>query len=120
MTSGMRMKRIEVAFRDRRIAQSEFYRHVVKPAGPETAIEMPQARNDDADHRRLDVGPGLIEHEEIEAGALGDVDAGQRLLAGIEAAEFHVEGRLDRRFAVRDQVGVLLEAKWAGAVIAGL
>src|SRR4029077_21053443 len=101
-------------------AQSEFYRHVVKPAGPETAIEMPQARNDDADHGRLDVGPGLIEHEEIEAGAFDDVDAGQSLLARIEAAEFHIEVRPDRRFAVRDQIRVLLEAKRAGAVIARL
>ena len=89
--SGMRMKRIELAFRDRRVAQAELDRHVVKPAGPETAIEMAQARNDDADHRRLDVGPGLIEHQEIEAGALGDVHASQSLLARVEAAEFHID-----------------------------
>src|SRR5580692_11803943 len=110
MTSGMRMKRIEVAFRDRRMAQSEFYRHVVKPAGPETAIEMPQARNDHADHRRLDVGPRLVEHKEIEARPLGDIDAGQRLRAGVETAEVPAEIRPHRRLAVWDQVRMVLQA----------
>src|SRR5580700_4918734 len=114
----MRMKRIELAFRDRRIAQSELDRHVVKPTGPEAAIEMAQAWNDDADHRGLDVGPRLIEHEEIEAGALDDVYAGQSLLARVEAAEFHIEVRPDRRLAVRDQVRVLLQAERPRAVIA--
>src|ERR1700722_11837322 len=111
MTLSMRMKRIELAFRDRLVAQAELDRHVVKPARPETAIEMAQARNDDADHRRLDIGPGLIEHQEIEAGALGDVHASQSLLTRVEAAEFHIDLRPDRRFAVRDQIGVLLEPK---------
>src|ERR1700684_3978136 len=80
MISGMGMKRIELAFRDRRIAQSEFYRHVVKPAGRETAVEMAQSWNDHADHRRLDVRPRLIEHKEIEARPLGHVHAGPSLL----------------------------------------
>src|ERR1700692_5073865 len=97
MTSGMRMQRIELVFRDRRIAQSELDRHVVKPARCEAAIEMPQARNDHADHRRLDVGPRLVEHEEIETGALDDVDASKRLLARVETAELRVEARPDRR-----------------------
>ena len=72
----MGMKRIELAFRQRPVPQSELDRNIVKPAGREAAIEMPQARNDHPDDRNLDVGPRLIEHEEIEARALGEIDAG--------------------------------------------
>src|SRR6476469_2382103 len=49
----------------------------LKAARCETAIEMPQSRNDHSDDRDLDVGPGLIEDEEIEACASGDIDAGE-------------------------------------------
>ena len=66
--SGMGMKRVELAFRQRPVAQSELYRNIVKPARREAAIEMPQPRNDHSDDRDFDVGPRLIEDEEIEAG----------------------------------------------------
>ena len=68
---------------DRPIPQSELDRNIVKPAGPKAAIEMPQAGNDHPDDRDLDVGPGLIEDEEIEARAPGDIDAGVDLVAGV-------------------------------------
>ena len=44
---------------------------------------MPQARNDHSDDRDLDIGPRLIEDEEIEAGAPGEIDAGKHLIARI-------------------------------------
>ena len=34
---------------------------------------MPYPRRYDADYRNLDIGPGLVEHEEIEAGTPGDI-----------------------------------------------
>ncbi len=70
------------------IAPSEFDRHVIKPARREAAIEMPHPRNDHAHHRHFDVGPRLIEHEEIEARSFYEIDAGHHLLARIEAAKF--------------------------------
>ncbi len=61
------MNRIELVFRQRPVPQSELDRNVVKPAGREAAIEMPQSRNDHAYDRDLDIGTRLIEDEEIEA-----------------------------------------------------
>jgi hypothetical protein len=43
--SGVGVNRIELVFRQRPIAQSELYRNIVKTAGCETAIEMPQSRH---------------------------------------------------------------------------
>src|SRR5271170_5232771 len=61
---------------------------------------MPQSRNDHPDHRHLDIRPRLIEHEKIETGAPGDIDAGKYLLAGIvETAELQAGARLARRLA---------------------
>src|SRR5436305_10321951 len=65
--SGLRMQRVELVLRDRPVAPSKLDRGIVEPAGREAAIEMPQPRNDHAHDRDLDIGPGLIEHEEIEA-----------------------------------------------------
>ena len=69
----MGVKRIELAFRERPVAQSELDRNIVKPARREAAIEMPQSRNDHPDDRDLDVGTRLIEDEEIEARSLGEI-----------------------------------------------
>ena len=63
----MRENRVEFVFLERPFEPSELYRNIVKPAGRETAIEMPQSRNDHSDDRHLDVGARLIEDEEIEA-----------------------------------------------------
>src|SRR5712671_286700 len=101
--SGMRVDRIERAFRQRPVAQAELDRNVVKPARREAAIEMPQPRYDHADDRDLDVGARLVEDEEIEALALGDTDAGGHLLARFETVERCVRGRWGQGLAARHQ-----------------
>ena len=112
----MGMNRIELVFLQRPVSQSEFDRHIVKPATREAAIEMPQSRNDHPDDRRLDVGTGLIEDEEIEARSLRDGHAGRRLLARIEMAKLRAELRLDHRISAWRQIGMVLEAQRSGAV----
>src|SRR6202023_2883466 len=69
--SGMGVNRIELVFLERPVTQSGLYRHIVKPAEREAAIEMPQSRNDNSDDRALDVWTRLIENEEVEACLLG-------------------------------------------------
>ena len=81
--SAVRKERRQLAFRQRPIQQSKFYRNIVKPARCEAAVEMPQPRHDHPDDRDLDVGPRLIEDQEIEARAPGDVDAGVDLRARV-------------------------------------
>ncbi len=54
---------------------------------------MPEARDDHAYHGYLDVRPGLVEHEEVIAGATGDLDAGLDLLFHAVERDFHVERR---------------------------
>src|ERR1700690_3718914 len=73
---GMGKERSKFAFRHRLVSQPELDRDIVKPARREAAIEVSQSRNDHPDDGDLDVGPGLIEDEEIEAGTLCDIDAG--------------------------------------------
>src|SRR5450755_3240333 len=53
--SGVGKEGREFVFRHRTIPQSQFYRHIVKPAGREAAIKVPQAGNDHPDHGNLDV-----------------------------------------------------------------
>ncbi len=83
----MGVSRIELVFRKRPVSPAELDRNIVKPARRETAIEMPQSRNDHPDDRDLDVGTRLIEHQEIEAGSLGKRYAGGHLPAGVELVE---------------------------------
>src|SRR5258708_10114250 len=110
-------KRSELVFQQRPISPSEFDRNIVKSARCEAAIEMPQSRNDHSDDRNLDVGPRLIEDEEVEARALGDVDTGDHLLARVvERAELRAGARLDRRIATWNQKGMVLQAQWRGAI----
>ena len=71
----MGMNRIELVFLQRPVAQSEFDRHIVKPATREAAIEMPQSRNDHPDHGNPDVRPGQVENEEIETELFCKFDA---------------------------------------------
>ena len=71
------------------VAQSELHWNVVEPARREAAIEMSQPRNDHPDDGNFDVSPRLVEDEEIETRAPGNLDTGERLRAGIvERAEF--------------------------------
>ncbi len=77
------MKRIELVFRQRPVAQSELHWNIVKSAWREAPIKMPHARNDHSDDRDVDVGPCLIEHQEIEALSLGNTDAAGHLFARV-------------------------------------
>src|SRR5206468_11188564 len=87
--SGVRKKRRQFAFQPRPLKQSELYRHIVEAAGREAAIEMAQARHQHPDDGNLDVGPCLVEHEEIVARTGGDLDAGNdlgpRIVVQVEA-----------------------------------
>src|SRR5664279_6143946 len=75
--SGMGKERSKFVFRERSIQPAQLHRNVVEPAWCKAAIEMPQSGNDHPDDGDLHVGPGLIEDEEIETRALGDLDAGE-------------------------------------------
>src|SRR6202042_3404193 len=118
IASGVGVKRVELGFRQRVVEPSELYRDIVKPAGAEAAIEVPQSRNDHPDDRDLDIGPRLVEDEEIQARTLGDLHAGHHLLAPVETAELRAEVRSDRRTAIRRQVGMLRQVERTRAVIA--
>ena len=69
-------------------------------------MDMPQSRNDHPDHGNVDVGPGLVENEEIEAKTLGKLDAAKHLIAPIEARKFLRSRAPGGRFAVRQYVGM--------------
>ena len=112
----MGVNRIDFVFQHGPVAQSELDRNVVKPAGRETAIEMPQARNDHPDDRHLDVRARLIEDEEIEAGVFGELDAGDHLLTRIEAAELRAEVRANRRTFAWYQIWMILQAQRSDAI----
>src|ERR1700761_811600 len=72
-SSAVRQERREFGFRNRLIAQAELHRHIIEPARSEAAIEMPQPWYDHAHHGDLEVGPSLVEHQEVEACAPGDL-----------------------------------------------
>src|SRR5665213_457547 len=107
-------KRRQFGFRQRPVAQSEFYLNVVKPARTEAAVEMPQSRNDHSHNGNLDVGPGLVEDQKIETGAPRNIDAGEHLVAGIVERR---EGRAGSGFdAVGRQKRMFLEMQWRDSV----
>src|SRR5689334_11543983 len=81
--SSVRQEGSQFAFQAWAIQQPKLHRHIVEPAGPEATIEMPQARHKHSDDGDLDVGPCLVEHEEIVSGADRDLDAGVDLVARI-------------------------------------
>src|SRR5258708_18159455 len=114
--SGVGMNRVELVFLERPVAQSELYRHIVKPATPEAAIEMPQSGNDDSDDRHLNVRTSLIEDEEVQAGLLGEAHASAHLLARVEIAKLRAEVRRDQRLSAWCQIGIMVEAQWSDAV----
>src|SRR5258706_7178179 len=84
---GMREHRVEFVFFELPVKPSKFDRNIIEAAGGETAIEMPQPRNDHSDDRHFDVRPRLIEDEEVQALTLGNPDAGGHLLIRFETAE---------------------------------
>src|ERR1700745_4217734 len=95
--SGVGREGRQLLLGHRLIAQAEFHRHIIEPARPEAAVEMPHSRNDYPDHRHLDIRPRLVEHHEIISRAAGDLDAGVDLLSGVAARDRHAEfGGRDR------------------------
>ena len=72
---------------ERRISQAELDRDFVEPARREAAVEMPQPRDDHPHDRHRDIGPRLIEDQEIEALALRKRNASDDLLARVEPAK---------------------------------
>src|SRR5579883_2003823 len=116
IASGVGVNWIKFILRQRPIAQSKLHRNIIKSAGREAAIEMPQSRNDHPDNRDLDVGACLVEDEEIKALLLGNPDAGGHLLARAETAELRTAARLDHCIVARRQKWMVLQAKWRRAV----
>src|SRR5450755_241813 len=107
----------QFAFRQRPIAQAEPDWNIVKPARAKTPVEMPQPRNDHSDHRDLDVGSCLIKDDEIEAGAAGEIDAGEHLIARVvESADLRVGAWQDDRMAAWRQKRILLKTQRRDAV----
>src|SRR5260370_42586611 len=86
-SSGLRTQRIEFLFGQRTIAPRELDRDIVKPARREAAVKMPQAWNDNPDHRHLDIGTRLIEDQKIQPRAPGNMNTRAHLLARLEPAE---------------------------------
>src|SRR5215468_5704587 len=73
---GVRVKRVELMFRQWPVPHPELYRNVIKTARREASVKMPQSRNDHSDDRNVDVGASLIENEEVEALSLSETHAG--------------------------------------------
>src|SRR3984893_12294966 len=96
---------------------SEIHRQIAQPTPRTAPIEMPQSWNDHSDDRTLDVGAGLIEDEEIEPLAFGEIHAGARLLARVETPELRAKVRSDASSAARRQIGMVLQPKWRDAVV---
>ena len=58
------MEWIQIGFPQRSFAQTQLDRHIIEAPGSETAMEMPQSRNDHPDNGNPDVRPGLVENEQ--------------------------------------------------------
>ena len=69
---------------------------------------MPQARNEHPDDGDLDVGPGLVEHEEIISRTGRDLDAGIDLVARI-VVNLDIRRRWDDRIVARNQEREVLQ-----------
>jgi hypothetical protein len=81
------MNRIKLILGPGPVQQSELDRNLVKPAGCETPVEMPQSWNDHSSNRYAYIGSRVIENEEIVARSFGKRDASIHLLTSIEMAE---------------------------------
>src|SRR5262249_25051847 len=58
---GVRVKRVELLFRNRRVPPSHPDRNVVESAWREAAVEMTKPGDQDFHHRHADIGAGLVE-----------------------------------------------------------
>jgi len=107
--SGVRKEGGQFAFQSWPVQQSELHRHVVEAAGREAAIEMTQARNQHPDDGNLDIGPCLVEHEEIIACTGGDLDAGNDLVPRI-VVQLEAWRRRDDRALAWSQERIIFQA----------
>ena len=71
---------------------------------------MSQARNEHSDHGDLNVGPRLVEHEEIVTCMGGDLDAGIHLVARI-VMNFKVRRRRNDRIVAWNQERIIFQAQ---------
>ena len=110
------MKWIELTFRKRSVAQSKFYRNIVKPARCEAAIKMPHPWNDHPDDGDIDVWARLIEDEKVQTLPLCQTNAGGHLLARAEVAKLRAKIRLDRRFTAWSQKGMITKTQRGGPI----
>src|SRR4030095_13098876 len=92
------------------IQQSKPHGNVVKPARRKAAIEMPQAWNEHSNDRDLNVGPRLVEHEEIVTCLGRDLDTGIHLIARI-VVNLEVGSRRNDRLFARDQEWMIFQAQ---------
>src|SRR5215471_8614122 len=112
----MGMKWIELAFRQRSVAQSKLYRNIVKATRCKAAIEMPHPWHDYPDDGDINVGARLIEDEKVESLLLGQTHAGGHLLARVETAGLRSKTRLDRGLIAGRQKGMVPQTKWSGPI----
>src|SRR3954471_10531472 len=115
-TSRWRKIRIQRALRNRAITKSDLDGNIVQPAGREATIEVPHSGDDHPDNRHPDVGPGLVQHDEIETLLLDELDAGDHLLSVVEMAEIGPGGGRDRSIVAWQEVGMLVQPPRARAV----
>src|SRR4029077_6055339 len=108
--SGVRQERSEFALQPRPIQQSKLQRNIVKPARCEAAIEMPQAWNEHSSGGDLNVGPCLVEHEEIVTCLGGDLDTGIHLVARV-VVNLKVGSRRNDGIVTRDQERIIFQAQ---------
>ncbi len=58
-------------------------RHIIQAAWTESSPEVTQPRRCNPHNRKIDIGPALVEHHDLDAPALGQRLAGQNILAKI-------------------------------------
>src|SRR5215212_9069095 len=118
-TSRWRKIRIQLALRNRVITKSDLDGNIVQPAGREATIEVPHSGDDHPDNGHPDVGPGLVQHDEIETLLLDELDAGDHLRSVVEMAEIGPGGGRDPSIVAWQEVGMLVQPPRARAVGAG-
>ena len=93
-----------------RSSNPKLQRNIVKPARREAAIEMPQARNEHANDGDLNVGPRLVEHEEIVTCPGSDLDTGIDLIARV-VVNLEAGRRRNDRIVARNQERIIFQAQ---------
>src|ERR1700758_1895952 len=109
----------QFALQARAVEQAELDRNVVETARPEATVEMAQARDSDPYHGNADIGPGLVQHQEIIAGLSRDLDTGLDLASAV-VGQLQARCRRHRRMRGGKQEGIVLQLERGDAVERGL